>query len=129
MAIDRVWPLVGIYGLSAGLNIIGNLLLIPWWGAVGAATMTVVCEWFNLVLVSIMLRRGLSVCIEWRGLWRYALATMGMVSVLWLSQGLGVAIAVFSGTIGYATMLVVLGCVRVPDLVEIKRLLVGSASS
>jgi O-antigen/teichoic acid export membrane protein len=123
MAADRVWSLVGVYGLSACLNIIGNLLLIPWWGAVGAATMTVVCEWFNLALVGIMLRREFAVCIEWRGLWRYALAVTGMVSVLWLAQGSGVAIAVISGTIGYMAMLVVLGCVRIPDLVELKQLL------
>jgi O-antigen/teichoic acid export membrane protein len=123
MAAGRVWPLVGVYGLSACLNILGNLLLIPWWGAVGAATMTVVCEWLNLALVGIMLRREFSVCIEWRGLWRYAIAVMGMVSVLWLAQGSGVAIAVFSGAMGYVAMLVVLGCVRIPDLVELKQLL------
>lgn len=129
MAADRVWPLVGIYGLSAGLNITGNLLLIPGWGAVGAATMTIVCEWFNLALVSIMLRREFAVSIEWRGLWRYALAAMGMASVLWLAQSSGVAIAVFSGTMGYVTMLVVLGCVRISDLVELKRWLAASANS
>ena len=129
MAADRVWPLVGVYGLSACLNIIGNLLLIPWWGAVGAATMTIVCEWFNLALVGIMLRRVFAVCIEWRGLWRYALAAMGMVSVLWLAQSSGVAIAVFSGTMGYVAMLVVLGCVRISDLVELKRWLAASANS
>jgi O-antigen/teichoic acid export membrane protein len=127
MAADRVWPLVGVYGLSAGLNIIGNLLLIPRWGAVGAATMTVVCEWFNLALVGIMLRREFAVGVEWRGLWRYALAATGMAFVLWLAQSSGVAIAVLSGAMGYGTMLVVLGCVKIPDLVELKRLLAGSA--
>jgi O-antigen/teichoic acid export membrane protein len=123
MAADRVWPLVGVYGLSASLNIIGNLLLIPWWGAVGAATMTTVCEWFNLALVGIMLRRKFAVCIEWKGLWRYAFAAMGMVSLLWMAQSSGVVIAVFSGILGYVAMLAVLGCVRITDLVELKRLL------
>jgi O-antigen/teichoic acid export membrane protein len=123
MAAGRVWPLVGVYGLSACLNIIGNLLLIPRWGAAGAATMTVVCEWFNLALVGIMLRREFAVRIAWRGLWRHALAMMGMAAVLWLAQGSGVAIAVFSGTMGYVAMLAVLGCVKISDLVELKRLL------
>ena len=129
MAADRVWPLVGVYGMSACVNIIGNLLLIPRWGASGAATMTIVCEWFNLGLVGIMLRREFGVCMEWRGLWRYGLAAMAMVSVLWLAQSAGVALALFSGTMAYAAMLVVLGCVGTPDLVELKRMLAGGARS
>ncbi|OGW68436.1 MAG: hypothetical protein A3H49_01485 [Nitrospirae bacterium RIFCSPLOWO2_02_FULL_62_14] len=129
MAANRLWPLVGVYGLSACLNIIGNLLFIPWWGAAGAAAMTTLCEWFNLALIGVMLRRKFAVSIEWKGLWRYALAAMGMVSVLWLAQGSGVAIAVLSGTMGYVAMLAVLGCVRISDLLDVKRLLAGSAGN
>jgi len=123
MAADRVWPLVGVYGLSACVNILGNLVLIPRWGASGAATMTVACEWFNFGLVGILLRREFAMGIEWGALWRYALAAMAMVSVLWLAQSAGMALAILFGTVGYVAMLVVLGCVGTSQLVELKRVL------
>src|SRR5205085_153465 len=56
IAADRVWPLVGVYALSALVNVAGNAVLIPRWGAGGAALATVVCEWLNLVLVVGLLR-------------------------------------------------------------------------
>ncbi len=127
MAADRVWPLVGVYGVSACVNIIGNLLLIPRWGASGAAAMTVVCEWFNFGLVSIMLRREFGVRMGWRGLWRYMLAAVGMASVLWLARDYGSIAQILSGTTAYAAILFALGCVRVADLLAMKRLLTGTA--
>lgn len=123
MAANRVWPLVGVYGLSACLNILGNLVLIPRWGAAGAATMTVACEWFNCVLVGMMLWREFAVRLEWRGLWRYALASVAMASVLWLAQTAGIGVAVLSGTVAYLAMLVVLGCVGTGEIMELKRVL------
>src|SRR5207249_4985267 len=94
IAADRVWPLVGVYALSALVNVAGNAVLIPRWGAGGAALATVVCEWLNLVLVVRLLRGAFGVTLSAAGLWRYAVATGAMLVVVSLARPLGLAVAI-----------------------------------
>src|SRR2546428_5609359 len=68
---DRVWALVGVYALSALVNVAGNLVLVPRFGAAGSAVATVVCEWLKLVLVVRLLRGALGVTGSGAGPWRH----------------------------------------------------------
>ena len=127
IAADRVWPLVGVYALSALLNVVANLLLIPGWGAAGAAVATAACEWLNLVLLARLLRRGFGVRASAAGIWRYCAATAVMLVVAWLARPLGVIADVALATGTYAAALWALGYTRSDDHVAITRLLAQPA--
>jgi O-antigen/teichoic acid export membrane protein len=124
IAADRVWPLVGVYALSALVNVAGNAVLIPRWGAGGAALATVVCEWLNLVLVVRLLRGAFGVTLSAAGLWRYAGATGAMLVVALLARPLGIVVAITLAAATYAMTLWVLGYTRSSDHLVVKRLLV-----
>jgi O-antigen/teichoic acid export membrane protein len=121
---DRVWALVGVYALSALVNVVGNLLLVPRWGASGAAVATVVCEWLNLVLVVRLLRDAFGLTLSTAGLWRYAAATGAMLGALWLVHPLGVVAAIAVAAAAYVAALGALGYLRSADHLVVKRLLV-----
>jgi len=120
---DRVWALVGVYALSALVNVAGNLVLVPRFGAAGSAVATVVCEWLNLVLVVRLLRGAFGVTVSGAGLWRYLAATAGMLAALRLAHPLGVAPAIALAAAAYAAALWALGYTRSADHLAVKRLL------
>ena len=121
---DRVWPLVGVYGLSALVNVAGNAVLIPRWGAGGAALATVVCEWLNLVLVVRLLRGTFGLTLSAAGLWRYAVATGAMLVAVSVARPLGVVVAITLAAATYAAALWALGYTRSGDHLVVKRLLI-----
>ena len=121
MAANLVLPLAGVYGLSVAVNVLANLFLIPQWGAAGAASATVLCEWLNLILVVRIIRREFAVSLAGQGLWRYILAAAAMVSVLWTIQGHGLALEIFLGAIAYCAALLILGCLSLHDFLALKR--------
>jgi O-antigen/teichoic acid export membrane protein len=123
IAADRVWALVGVYALSALVNVAGNVLLVPRWGAAGASVATVVCEWLNLVLVVRLLRTTFGVTLSAAGLWRYLAAAAAMLAGLWLAQPLGVAPAIGLAAATYGGSLWALGYTRSADHLAVKRLL------
>ncbi len=120
---DRVWALVGVYALGALVNVAGNLVLVPRFGAAGSAVATVVCEWLNLVLVVRLLRGAFGVTVSGAGLWRYLAATGGMLAALGLAHPLGVAPAIALAAAAYAASLWALGYTRSADHLAVKRLL------
>ncbi len=120
---DRVWPLVGIYALSALVNAVGNVALVPHWGAAGSAVATVVCEWLNLFLVVRLLRGAFGMTVTTAGLWRYLAATGAMLPVLLLAHALGVMVAIALAATAYAVTLWALGYTRSADHLAVKRLL------
>ena len=120
---DRVWPLVGIYALSALVNVVGNVALVPHWGAAGSAVATVVCEWLNLFLVVRLLRGAFGMTVTTAGLWRYLAATGAMLPVLLLAHALGVMVAIALAATAYAVTLWALGYTRSADHLAVKRLL------
>ena len=96
-AANRVWALACVYGFCALLNGAANLVLIPWGGAFGASLATLACEWLALSLVVRLVRRHLGLALSANGLWRYALATAGLVLALALTRGAGLAVAIPAG--------------------------------
>ena len=124
VAADRVWTLVGVYALSAFVNVVANVVLVPRWGAAGAAVATVLCEWLNLALVVRLLREAFGVRLSTAGLWRYGAAIAVMLAALMLTRPLGVIAAIPVAAAAYGTALWAFGYTRSADHLLVKRLLV-----
>lgn len=127
IAADRVWPLVRVYALSALVNIAGNLVLVPRWGASGAALATVVCEWLNVALVARLLRDAFGLELSAAGLWRYAAAAAVMLVAVRVAQPLGVVAAVVFAAVAYVGALWIFGYTRSADHRVLTRLLIERA--
>lgn len=123
LAADVVLPLARVYGLSVLVNVLLNIVLIPRWGPVGAAVATVACEWLNLALVVRMVRREFGLSFSYEGLWRYILAALAMSVVVWLGRDMSLAVVILLGLVAYAGGLMLLGFLRSPDLLTVRRLL------
>lgn len=123
LAADVVLPLARVYGLSVLVNVLLNIVLIPRWGPVGAAVATVTCEWLNLALVVRMVRREFGLSLSYEGLWRYFLAALAMSVVVWLGRDLSLAAVILMGLVAYTGGLMLLGFLRSPDLLTVRRLL------
>ena len=123
MAANLALPLARVYGVSVAVNIVVNLLLIPRWGAGGAAVATVLCEWLNLVLVIRLVRREFAVSLAYTGLWRYGVACAAMLMALWLVQDYGLIAEILVGAFAYSGGLMILGYLRRADMLAIRRLL------
>jgi peptidoglycan biosynthesis protein MviN/MurJ (putative lipid II flippase) len=105
------------------VNVLLNIVLIPRWGPVGAAVATVACEWLNLVLVVRMVRREFGLSLSYEGLWRYILAALAMSVVIWLGRDWSLAAVILMGLVAYTGGLMLLGFLRSPDLLTVRRLL------
>lgn len=99
---DRVWPLAGVYGFSALVNIAANLVLIPQWGAAGASMATVLCEWMNLAAVIYLVKAQCGMVLWTAGLWRVAAALAMMGAVLLVMRDEYVLAQVLGGAGAYA---------------------------
>ena len=121
-AADRVWALAGVFVLSALVNVLANLLLIPGWGAMGASLATVACEWLNLVLVARLVQREFHVSFSPDGLWRYFLAVTSMVLVLWLARDYGLVVMMLGALLAYGAGLLLLGYLRSAEILAMRRL-------
>ncbi|MBI5059221.1 polysaccharide biosynthesis C-terminal domain-containing protein [candidate division KSB1 bacterium] len=84
--LTRRLPLVT--GAAAALNIGGNLLLIPVYGMLGAAWVTVASFVLQAVLLWLVVRRAYAVPYEWPRLLKLALVT-GILAGLAFAPGLG----------------------------------------
>jgi len=126
IAADRVWALVGVYALSALVNVVGNLVLIPRWGAAGSAVATVVCEWLNLLLIVRLVGSVFGLRLTASELWRYAGATASMLGVVWLVRPLGALAAIVVAVAAYGSTLWALGYTRSVDHRMVKSLLLES---
>lgn len=115
-AANLVLPLAGVYGIGLAVNVAANLVLIPAWGAVGAALATVVCEWMVLMLVVRMVRKTFALSLSCDGLWRYGVSAIMMAAALLTFHGQGLAVQVFVGAAAYAISLIGLGYLRSADM-------------
>ncbi|HEV8614937.1 MAG TPA: flippase [Methylomirabilota bacterium] len=123
IAADGVRPLAAVYALGLGLNVAGNLALVPVLGPAGAAAASVACEWVNLVLVVRLVRRRFGLSLAMAGLWRYAAAIGAMALALWLLKDRGLPLEIVAGGLVYAGALLALGYLRTADMSSLRRLL------
>lgn len=109
--------------ISSSVNVCANLLLIPRFGAAGAAVITVVTE---LVLVGqyLWLLRDQFAHMEWRGLLvRPLLAVVAMAALVVLVRELPVLVTVALGGLLYGSLLLLLRVVGAEELAFIRKLL------
>jgi hypothetical protein len=70
-----------------------------------------------------MVRREFGLSLSYEGLWRYILAALAMSVVVWLGRDMSLAVVILLGLVAYAGGLMLLGFLRSPDLLTMRRLL------
>lgn len=116
IAARHMWPYTAVAIGAAVANVAANLVLIPHFGAKGAAWITLATEFPVMTSITVLARRRMAVPLPWGRWLRTALATGAMalaivaVHALPLGVVMGVAVAVFVG----AGLL--LGAVRADDV-------------
>jgi O-antigen/teichoic acid export membrane protein len=113
---------------STGLNMGVNLVLVPWWGFMGAAVMTVVTE---AVLVGqyVWLLRGLMRQIDWgHTLLRPLAAATVMGGLLVVGHDLPLLAVVAVGAVSYIGLLLFLGVIGGDEVRFLRSLRVAAAA-
>jgi O-antigen/teichoic acid export membrane protein len=112
---------IGLIGLV--VNVIGNVVLIPAWGFMGAAWMTLATEAVVVIATAVMLRRQLRIVLPPLGrMVRILAASATLALILEVSSGLGGSLAVLLAIAAIAYPALLLG-LRAVDLGEIRMLL------
>ena len=112
---------IGLIGLV--VNVAGNVVLIPAWGFMGAAWMTLATEAAVVIVTAAMLRRQLALTLPPLGrMWRIALAAAALAGLLVGADALGGSLAVLLALAALAYPALLLG-LRAVDLDEVRALL------
>ncbi len=112
---------IGLIGLV--VNVIGNVVLIPAWGFMGAAWMTLATEAVVVIATAVMLRRQLALTLPPLGrMARILAASATLALMLEVSSGLGGSLAVLLAIAAIAYPALLFG-LRAVDLGEIRMLL------
>ena len=120
-------------GLTAVVNVVLNLLLVPRMSILGSSAATVVSEWLSFALLFAMFQRAARVpgivAVVWRPIVAgAALAVLLAVTSPWVSHDLaGLAIALAGSVAAYALALVLLGAFGRDDIALLRGLLPGLA--
>lgn len=118
-------PAAGIYLGSAGLNVVLNLLLIPTFGIIAAASVTIATDFLSLVVFVVLLRSRLTSPTNWLGVPQVAIACGLMAAGIWLTRDLALPGVILVGGIIYLAAALRLGAI---DLGPIARALRASVS-
>jgi O-antigen/teichoic acid export membrane protein len=95
------------YAVALPVQVAANLILIPRWGAVGAAAATVAAHAsLALMLAGFLVARGIR--FPMAAFARHAVAAVGMGGVVLLTRSLPLPVPVVVGVVSYAVLLFVL---------------------
>jgi len=123
IAINQQAFLTRAFLLGAGFNILSNLLLIPRYGYIAAAVVTVLSEVALLIPFYYCVRKHLT-ALPWRDIfWRPSVAAALMGTAMWLLHGQTIVLTIPIAAIIYLAALAVLGTFRQPDVALIVELL------
>lgn len=112
---------IGLIGLV--VNVVGNMALIPAWGFMGAAWMTLATEAVVVIASAVMLRRQLALTLPPLGrMGRIALAAATLAALLVVADALGGSLAVLLAVAALAYPALLLS-LRAVDLDEVRALL------
>jgi O-antigen/teichoic acid export membrane protein len=114
---------VMITGANVVINIVGNLLLIPYIGLKGAAVMTVVSELLQGVFYFYFVRKKITHFAFFRFFWKPILASLVMAAVLWVTRSLPILIPITFGGSLYVLAMYVFGFFKKEDWHFIKSLI------
>jgi len=116
IAIDQQRFLTRAFLMGAGFNILANLLLIPRFGYVAAAVVTVLSEVALLLPFYYCLRKNLT-SLPWVDVFGRPLAAAAcMAAELWLLRGKAILVTVPLAAATYVLALAALGAFRQPDV-------------
>jgi O-antigen/teichoic acid export membrane protein len=108
--------LLGIVMAAFALNVTLNLILIPQFNYIGAASTSVVTQgFFAVALLVTALRQG-HLTLHLAPVPRILVATAGMCGVLWLTASLPFGVTVLAGLTTYAVLSYALGVVTSADV-------------
>jgi O-antigen/teichoic acid export membrane protein len=110
-----------ITGINVLVNVTGNILLLPRFGIVAAAIMTLVCESLQAVAYFYFVRTNITTYRFWRFFPRPLIAAFVMGVVVYFVRGLPLPVAVVTGAAVYAGMLVLLGFFKPEDYAVLKQ--------
>jgi PST family polysaccharide transporter len=117
--LDLQWRLAAYSALAAGLNVVGNLLLIPAYGAMGSAWATLATELVATVLLLGTGLRRLGLRLAPQRLLRTAAAAAIAGGAMLAARPLGLGAAIVAGGAAYAAACFAL---RVVSIDELRRL-------
>jgi O-antigen/teichoic acid export membrane protein len=129
LARDCRWVLSAQAGIGAGVNIVAGLLLVPRWGASGAAVATLVSDVVGIVVVTAHLYRT-GVRLPWRLSADVVTALAGcaaMIGLLRLAGNVPLLAAIPLGALGYGLALLVLRFLDNDEVLAARRALDTSA--
>ncbi len=112
-----------ITGANVVINIVGNLILLPRIGILGAAIMTVVSEALQGLFYFYFVRKKIIGFTFLANLWQPLIASSVMGAVVYLLRDEFLLAPIAAGAITYALVLWLLGFFRRDDLVFFKKLM------
>jgi O-antigen/teichoic acid export membrane protein len=96
---------VAITGINVIINIVGNIILLPIYGIIASAIMTVVSELIQGVFYFYFVRKNITDFAFWSILWKPALASAIMGVMVWHVREVNLLRGVFLGVVSYAVSL------------------------
>ena len=82
IALDRQGAITLAFAITALFNLLGNVVLVPMWGLMGAAAMTIASEIVLYLPFRRALHNELGAAPLWSLAWRPVIATIGAVAVM-----------------------------------------------
>lgn len=115
-----------ITGVNVVVNIIGNIILIPHYGIMAAAVMTVVSESIQGIFYFYFVKSKITKFAFFRNFWKPALAAIFMAVVLWPLKDKSLALTLPAGAAAYVLALLASGFIRSEDLSLAKKIFLKS---
>ncbi len=117
-----------VTGINVAINVIGNIILLPRIGIMGAAIMTVFSELIQGMYYLYLVRTKIVQFHFWRYIWQPLLASLVMGMVLWYIKDTGLYITVPVGIIVYGLSLFSLQFFEPGDMQLVKGLIKNKAA-
>ncbi|MCB9116391.1 MAG: flippase [Caldilineaceae bacterium] len=125
IAVNQQHTLTRTFILGVVFNVVGNLILIPSFGYVGAAAATIMSEVALLIPFYLIVRRHVGT-VPWLRVFAapvISVAAMGIITFALVRLGVNAWLAVSVGLAVYAVMLVITGAFRGDDMQQVLRAL------
>ncbi len=105
--VGRLPAILGAYAVTLPIQVVANLLLIPRWGAVGAAAATFTAH-ASLALMFAGLLVASGIRLPLASFARHAAASAGMAGVVLLTRSLPIPVPLATGAFSYVAMLLLI---------------------
>ena len=114
---------MAITGVNVLVNIIGNIILLPRYGIIAAAGMTIASEALQGIFYFYFVRKKITDFRFFSLIWQPALASLIMGFVVWNMRSLNLFIVVAAAVLVYGLILLILRFFKKDDIQFVKSLL------